>query len=275
MNSNPSIKVRKVNFKFEMPFKNHYFKDNPFTTHFINSLHLLFPEGEKYFINSLWERKKDIHDEILLKQIKDFCGQEGTHSKEHEKFWAVLSAHGYKLDPFLNHVKWMLNIFVSKNAKIALGKNANVLLTACLEHFTALFAKSTLETVDMSNADALLSEMFKWHAAEEIEHKAVAFDAYVALEKNEYVKRLLAMPVVTFLLYLYITMGMVYMISQDKDIIWEKTPNHFKEFLLEFLPQLHQSVVKDYFDFYGKKFHPNQHSNFEMAAKFFEDKSYA
>ena len=97
---NHSIKIRKVNFKFSKPFPNHYYKNNPLTTHFINSLHLLFPDGERYFINSLLPYMNTTKNPEIKKEIREFCGQEGTHGREHEKFWEILEGHGYVIKPF-------------------------------------------------------------------------------------------------------------------------------------------------------------------------------
>jgi predicted metal-dependent hydrolase len=60
-------------------------------------------------------------------------------------------------------------------------------MTAALEHFTAVFAESLLGDED---AQALLGstevrKMLLWHAYEESEHRAVAFDVYRAVGGTE------------------------------------------------------------------------------------------
>lgn len=40
--------VRKPEFNFEN-LETHYLNNNPVATHFVNSLHMIFPDGEKYF----------------------------------------------------------------------------------------------------------------------------------------------------------------------------------------------------------------------------------
>ena len=88
------IKVRRVNFNFEKKNPRFYYKNNPFSTHFINALHIVFPTGERFFVNATLKHKNKIEDEKLKKQVKNFCGQEGIHSSMHERFWNILKENG-------------------------------------------------------------------------------------------------------------------------------------------------------------------------------------
>ena len=54
------IKVRRVNFSFDKKTPRFYYKENPFSTHFINTLHILFPTGERFFVNSVLKHQKQI-----------------------------------------------------------------------------------------------------------------------------------------------------------------------------------------------------------------------
>ncbi|MBK8352084.1 MAG: metal-dependent hydrolase [Saprospirales bacterium] len=77
--------------------------------------------------------------------------------------------------------------------------------TVCLEHFTALFGHALFEHVEL-NQDIVpkdMAELFQWHAAEEIEHKNVAFDVFQKVDKDEHITRVTLMPIVTALLILF------------------------------------------------------------------------
>ena len=63
------IKVRRVNFKFNADNPRFYYKNNPFSTHFINALHIVFPTGERFFVNSVLKHQQEINDEKLKKQV--------------------------------------------------------------------------------------------------------------------------------------------------------------------------------------------------------------
>jgi predicted metal-dependent hydrolase len=54
-------------------------------------------------------------------------------------------------------------------------------ITAAYEHITAVLAEGVLRHDSwMAGADGAMVTLWKWHAAEEIEHRAVAFDLYMA-----------------------------------------------------------------------------------------------
>jgi predicted metal-dependent hydrolase len=90
-NIHTGIKVRRPSFRFGKNFKKYYARDNVFMTHFVNTLHILFPEGEKFFIRSIMHFKDQFKDdEALNAAVKDFIGQEGVHQKLHRDFWKVM-----------------------------------------------------------------------------------------------------------------------------------------------------------------------------------------
>lgn len=58
-------------------------------------------------------------------------------------------------------------------------------VTTAYEHCIAVFADGTLRYEHwFANADPKMQTLWRWHAAEETEHRAVAFDLYVALGGN-------------------------------------------------------------------------------------------
>ena len=73
----------------------------------------------------------------------------------------------------------------------SLPTKVQLAITAALEHYTASLAELLLESPD---ARALLDipevrSLFLWHALEESEHKAVAFDVYRHAGGSERVRR--------------------------------------------------------------------------------------
>ncbi len=57
------IKIRRVNFSFDKKNPRFYYKNNPFSTHFINALHIVFPTGERFFVNAVLKHRHEIEDE--------------------------------------------------------------------------------------------------------------------------------------------------------------------------------------------------------------------
>jgi predicted metal-dependent hydrolase len=68
-------------------------------THFFNALSLLFPAGERFFMDSVRNYRDQIDDPVLKKQVLGFIGQEAMHTREHVEYndllqEAGLPAHG-------------------------------------------------------------------------------------------------------------------------------------------------------------------------------------
>jgi Predicted metal-dependent hydrolase len=53
----------------------HWMPDDPFSTHMINVLHLLLPEGERHFIKAVLEASSLVDDPELEAAIKPFIQQ--------------------------------------------------------------------------------------------------------------------------------------------------------------------------------------------------------
>ncbi len=273
------IKVRRVNFAFNRANPRFYYKNNPFSTHFINALHILFPTGERFFVNSVLKYKNQIKDEKLQKQVRNFCGQEGIHSSMHERFWAILKENGYQIEGYENHIDNVLHKIVAKiKIPFLKDKSIDLVATACLEHFTALFGHSLFMHVN-TQKDVVpedMAELFLWHAAEEIEHKHVVFDVMQKVDEQEYAKRVIAMPVVTALLYFYLSVGTGLLMYQDRKYINTKDlPKQFYEFATGLFNELHADTYKEYFKFFEKGFHPSFLNDYHLAEEFFKDKAYA
>lgn len=272
------IKVRRVNFQFNKKTPRFYYKNNPFSTHFINVLHIVFPTGERFFVNSTLKYLKRIEDEKLKKQVRNFCGQEGIHSSMHERFWNILKENGYDVSGFEKHIDTLLHHYIAK-LKLPMKENdIDLVATACLEHFTALFGHAIFMHVD-TNKEIVpedIAELFKWHAAEEIEHKHVAFDVLQTVDKREFAKRLIAMPFVTALLYGYIAGGMGLLFYQDrKNLEYSKLPKQFVEFATGLFSDLHADMAGEFLKFFKKDFHPSDMNDYFLAEEFFKDKAYA
>lgn len=273
------IKVRRVNFIFNKDNPRFYYKNNPFSTHFINALHIVFPTGERFFVNSVLKHQKEITDDKLKKQVRNFCGQEGVHSAMHEKFWKILDENGYIIKGYENHIDKLLHKIIAKiEIEGTRINNIDLTATVCLEHFTALFGHALFEHVELNQniVPKDMAELFQWHAAEEIEHKNVAFDVFQKVDKDEHIKRVTLMPIVTALLYFYLGIGTMMLMYQDRKYLkLTKLPKQFYDFATGLFSDLHGDLVKEYFSFFKKDFHPSFLNDYHFAENFFKDKDYA
>lgn len=76
----------------------HWHSGDAFKTHMFNAMSVLFPDGERFFIDSVRHYRERVEDPALKQQIRGFIGQEGHHSREHLVYSDRLRALGYDID---------------------------------------------------------------------------------------------------------------------------------------------------------------------------------
>ncbi len=171
--------------------------NDPFDTTFLNALSLLFPEGERFFVDSVKQHKDRVTDPELSRAIVGFIGQEAMHGKEHRAFNDLLIEHGHDEAPIVDAKLRRFLRLVRKT----LSPASQLAATCALEHFTAMLAEALLKDERMrSEMDPSIRPLWLWHALEESEHKAVAFDVYVAT-KGGYARRVLIMLLTTVVFF--------------------------------------------------------------------------
>ena len=272
----PHIEVRKVDFEFDN-IERYYAGGSIFRTHYMNSMHIVFPEGEKFFIRSARRYMDQIKDDPeLLDRVKKFIGQEGVHHKEHEKFWDILKDMGLKPRAFAKFYNYTAYNFIEKNLFRLMGKKRGNLLalsvTTALEHFTALLGDGGLRTEDLfDKLPKNVRMLMLWHAAEELEHKSVCFDLYEKVG-GDYSTRVAGMVFATIFLWLYLGAGQMYFVATDKEATLSKLPKDLIQFYGAFFSSRGTANIrKMYFDYYKKDFHPDDHDNYHLAEDFFEE----
>lgn len=158
----------------------YWFDNNPYMTHAMNVFSVFIPDGERFFIQSINYFEKDVVDPELKSLIRAFKQQEAIHYQAHEDFNNTLINHGIDLNFMLRRAKGsfrFLSRFTPK--KMQLG------ITVFFEHLTATGAHLLLSVPSVGERmDPYMKEFWKWHAVEEIEHKAVAFDIFKEVEEG-------------------------------------------------------------------------------------------
>lgn len=144
-------------------------------SHILAVLSSVFPDGEDYFVRSVEAARHDISDPELLEQVEGFVGQESMHGREHRALNERLAELGYPTRAIGVYVRTLTSL-----RERFQGKRANLAYTASLEHYTATLAETLLGD---ARARAEIGHegvrsLLVWHALEEAEHKAVAFDVY-------------------------------------------------------------------------------------------------
>ena len=178
------VPTRRISFEASLQdLPKHFAADGDLIlSHLAASLSAVFPDGEDFFVRSVRHYRDQITDPELKRQVAGFIGQEAMHGREHRALNNRLDQLGYPTKPVERITKWGLET----RERIAPAK-ANLAMTAALEHFTATLAELVLtsaETRALFGHDEVRN-LFLWHALEESEHKAVAFDVYKAVGGGE------------------------------------------------------------------------------------------
>lgn len=167
---------RNLHFNLKAENLGHWHAQGAYVTHFINAMSIFFPDGERYFIHSVRHYRDRISDPDLQAAINAFISQEAMHGREHEDYNRLLAESGLPSKALEAHAARFL-----ETLKARLPPAAQLSVTIAQEHFTAIMAQLILTDPRLTaGADARLSALWKWHALEETEHKAVAFDVYQA-----------------------------------------------------------------------------------------------
>lgn len=182
------IKPRKVKFEWQdTPVD--WIPNQPFVSYFINEINNILPAGEFWFCRLYNRVLPKIADEKLAEDVRAFIRQEAMHAQAHASankeyltvrnidiqrnleimdflFGKLLADQplGFKVPKILDH-QWDL---------FRLG------IVATVEHMTCVLGKYALYNKKWAElgADPNMLDLVKWHGAEEIEHRTVAFDLY-------------------------------------------------------------------------------------------------
>ncbi len=202
-----SIQVRPLRFAIDGSIPRHWHPRGAAVTTFFNNLSIFFPEGERFFIRCVRAHAGAVKDERLLADVRSFCGQEAIHGREHVRYNEWVREQGYPLDALLERVATELRRKPADRRGLA--------ITCALEHFTALMGQVALEDSRiLDGAHPVMAALWRWHAAEENEHKAVAYDVYVAAG-GRYTERVVVMAAVTGLFWAHVIGHQVRLMKAD------------------------------------------------------------
>lgn len=205
------IPVRRVDF--EETFRRldrDFARGDVIMSHLLAALSGLFPDGEEMFVDSVRAYHDQITDPDLLRQVNAFIGQEVRHGREHRRLNDRLAELGYRsklvertlqtgsaITPGMRRLLWLISRvgplkgLPERMAERRAAGNPDPMfrlaMTAALEHYTATMARTFLTSPELKEliVDEEFFRFWAWHAIEESEHKAVAYDVYKAVGGDE------------------------------------------------------------------------------------------
>ncbi len=256
----PAISPRKLDHAFTT-VPRHWFGGLAVPTHIANGVNLLFPAGERFFVRSVYHYLDRIEDPALRAAIKGFGGQEGRHAKAHEDFFDTLRAQGYDLDRFLRFYQWLSYQVVERVAPPSL----RLATTAASEHFTAIMAEGAAMDPMLEHAHPAMRQLLQWHAAEELEHKAVAFDVLQQVAPS-YPLRIAGLAIATGMLTSMWWLATLMLLRQDKVGLfsaWRTMREIRKQRPQE--PICRRVFVRGIRAYLARDFHPDDNDNYHLA----------
>lgn len=169
-----NIKPYKLGMAYDNVPSTLIFADNPLLSAMFNTLSVQFPAGERFMIDAVRQFQQDITDEALKQDARGFIGQEAHHANEHEVMADALTKVNFPTELIVKQTEWMLD----KITRLLPPKDL-MATTAALEHFTAMLGSLVMNEPQLiQDVHPSIKPLFIWHAIEESEHKAVAFDVY-------------------------------------------------------------------------------------------------
>lgn len=246
------IPPRQMDFRFAEDSPRYFFGNNATATMFLAMLSGIFPPGERFFVESVRRFRDQIEDETLKAQISGFIGQEAIHGREHERLNELLKARGIDTRMPENAVKFALSLLER------LSPSTQLACTTLMEHFTALLGEQLLTDERLMNQfDTQMLKLWQWHALEELEHKAVAYDVYEKIGNNHRERQ-----IAPFLVLVTVgpaaLAGWIYLVAKEgklrdiPDLVsGARTLFGPGGFITRILPKMPL--------FSGRRFHPNKH----------------
>ncbi|WP_028934081.1 metal-dependent hydrolase [Pseudonocardia spinosispora] len=270
-----SLRPREVEFDWsQLPM--HWVPNDPFATHLLNVLHLLLPEGERWFVKVFAEALPLVRDEQVAEDVRGFIGQEALHAASHQGVLDHLNTHGLDTEPYVAQVRWLFRKALGDREftgrKAAARRDAwlieRVAGVATIEHFTAVLGDAILNApgLDAAGTDPVMLDMLRWHGAEEVEHRAVAFDLYQHLD-GRYWPRVRQMMVVAPGMALLWIQGVRFLMANDptgkrkprlRDAI--RLPRYG-------LPSLF-ALIRSCLPYLRRDYHPSQHGSTSQAVAY-------
>jgi predicted metal-dependent hydrolase len=231
-------------------------------SHILAVLSGVFPDGEDYFVRAVERGRHHVTDPELKAAVDGFVGQEERHGLEHRVLNERLAELGYPTRALGAYVRWLF-----RSREHIKNERLHLAFTAALEHYTATLAETLLS---MPEARAELGDegvrrLLLWHALEEAEHKAVAFDVYRAAGGSERMR--LATMWWTHA-YFVLETGVWTLISLAMDAdAWRHTVRVARSFArLRRSPFTSRMPRRQLFEYTKHGFHPNDRDTRELIA---------
>jgi len=206
-----SITTRRFAAVLTRDIPKHWLPGNEVVSSLLNAYTILVPANEAFYIRTLNACLPALQDDELRQRCQAFIRQEAQHGVAHKRYWDNLDAQGYAYRVLERAVDRGIFRVMDRVAPVWL----RVSLVSCVEHINAFLGYEFLTQSILVDADPRVRDLMEWHFAEELEHRAVAFDLLQAVSPS-YPVRLLGAVMTTLLFYLLLTGLAGSLLAQDR-----------------------------------------------------------
>jgi predicted metal-dependent hydrolase len=248
----------------------------PQASHIISVLHLLLPEGERWFVATFKRALPLITDESLREDVIGFIGQEAIHAEAHQGVLDYFGSRGLDTARYVRQMEWLFRRMLGPRPGLTEARERDqliehVAIVAAIEHFTAFLGYWVLNAdgLDRAGAHPVMLDLLRWHGAEEVEHRAVAFDLLTHLDAG-YARRIRAMTVaIGGLLWLWIR-GARFLTAADPTlgptakVTWRGYAAGARRGILPSPRQAARSVAR----YLRRDYHPSQEASTRQAVAY-------
>lgn len=215
-----ALRPRQVQFRWDTaPL--HWIPGDPYGSHVVTALNLFLPVAERWFSRLLRDALEYVRNEQLRAEIVGFIGQEAVHAKTHDDVLvAYVRRHGIDPQPFYRQLEWVAGQFDARldratgpDRRKALSSGTHALCAA--EHFTGVLGHWALNNDwDEMDVDPVLCDLYRWHGAEEVEHRHVSYNVarYFGMD---YVAQAVSGVLVSVVFFALLLRGTKFLIHED------------------------------------------------------------
>ncbi|WP_111508778.1 metal-dependent hydrolase [Mycobacterium kyogaense] len=270
------IQARKVSFDVsDVPL--HWIPGHPAASHVISVLNLVLPAGERWFVETFDEALPMVNDPHLADDIRGFIGQEATHADVHDTILHdFMVERGVDPSPILAQVEHVFSRVLapidSPDPAVRLNHLCERLwLIAAIEHYTAVMGDFALNcTWDDHGADPTLTDLFRWHGSEEVEHRSVAHDVATYFH-DSYLARIRAMTVAASMLFVFFQRTAWYLVKTDPDVTaswWRFNRMRMRDSKLGLLPRYSSLFGSSTLTYFRRGYSPEQFGSTAQAVAY-------
>lgn len=175
------LKVREPDFDFRPD--EIIWPEAPEVSVIFNAMSTCTPVVEQFLNKVMMQCRRQVGADRahLRDEIDDFVRQESNHYRTHQKYNAMVEAAGLRLDQRLE------DDLQAEYREMLKTRSLPFLVAYCagFENFTLFISRFLFEQAgDLFREGDSIGDLWRWHFAEEYEHRSVCHDGFAAISGN-------------------------------------------------------------------------------------------